>query len=162
MNNNTVIVKKENNFFINIYYSIFSLFRENLGILIGFVILCILLSFISPVFLTQKNIMNVLRQVSTNLYLACAMTMVIILGGIDLSVGSIIALSGVVTGGLIAFKGYSVFIAVIIGLIVGTLVGVFNGFIISTTNIPPFIVTLSTMNIAVVQRMCIQEENQFV
>lgn len=99
-------------------------------------------------FLTQKNIMNVLRQVSTNLYLACAMTMVIILGGIDLSVGSIIALSGVVTGGLIAFKGYSVFIAVIIGLIVGTLVGVFNGFIISTTNIPPFIVTLSTMNIA--------------
>lgn len=74
--------------------------------------------------------------------------MIIILGGIDLSVGSIIALSGVVTGGLIAFDGASLAAAVTSGLVVGTAVGAFNGFVISTTTIPPFIVTLATMNIA--------------
>ncbi|KZL90557.1 ABC transporter permease [Clostridium magnum] len=140
---NTKYIKenKEGNFFVQFL-------RENLGILIGFVVLCIFLSLISPVFLTQKNIMNVLRQVSTNLYLACAMTMVIILGGIDLSVGSIIALSGVVTGGLIAFQGTSVIVAVIAGLLAGVAVGAFNGIAIAKTTIPPFIVTLATMNIA--------------
>lgn len=133
--------EKERNFFIQF-------FKDNLGILIGFVVLCVFLAVISPVFLTQKNIMNVLRQVSTNLYLACAMTMVIILGGIDLSVGSIIALSGVVTGGLIAFQGTSVTVAVIAGLLAGLAVGVFNGIAVAKTTIPPFIVTLATMNIA--------------
>lgn len=133
--------KKEKNFFVQFL-------RENLGILIGFIALCVLLSFISPVFLSEKNIMNVLRQTSTNLYLACAMTMVIILGGIDLSVGAIIALSGVVTGGLIAFQGASVFVAVIAGLLSGLVIGVFNGLVVAKTTIPPFIVTLATMNIA--------------
>ncbi|AKN30842.1 ribose ABC transporter permease [Clostridium carboxidivorans P7] len=133
--------KKERNFFVQFL-------RENLGILIGFIALCVLLSFISPVFLSQKNIMNVLRQTSTNLYLACAMTMVIILGGIDLSVGAIIALSGVITGGLIAFQGASVFVAVIAGLLSGVVIGVFNGLVVAKTTIPPFIVTLATMNIA--------------
>lgn len=133
--------KKERNFFVQFL-------RENLGILIGFIALCVLLSFISPVFLSQKNIMNVLRQTSTNLYLACAMTMVIILGGIDLSVGAIIALSGVVTGGLIAFQGAPVFVAVIAGLLSGVVIGVFNGLVVAKTTIPPFIVTLATMNIA--------------
>lgn len=122
--------------------------KENLGILIGLLILCILLTFFSPVFLTKNNILNVLRQVATNLYIACAMTIVIILGGIDLSVGSTIALSGVITGGLIAFQGLPLPVAVIAGLLSGVLVGAFNGLLISKTTIPPFIVTLSTMNIA--------------
>lgn len=72
----------------------------------------------------------------------------IILGGIDLSVASIIALSGVVTGGMIAFDGFSLTAAVAGGLIAGLAVGAFNGFVISKTTIPPFIVTLATMNIA--------------
>lgn len=122
--------------------------KENLGILIGFIVLCIALSFISPVFLTKQNIMNVLRQTSSNLYLACAMTMVIILGGIDLSVGSVIALTGVVSGGLIAFNNIPVPVAVLAGIVVGLLVGLFNGTVIAKTAIPPFIVTLATMNIA--------------
>ncbi len=130
-----------NNFFIQ-------LIRENMGILIGLAILCIILTIQSPVFLSKNNILNVLRQVATNLYIACGMTMIIILGGIDLSVGSVIALSGVVTGGLIAFDGASIIVAVVLGLIAGLLVGAFNGFVISTTTIPPFIVTLATMNIA--------------
>ena len=72
----------------------------------------------------------------------------IILGGIDLSVGSIIALSGVVTGGMIAFDGAPMIIAMFGGLLAGTAVGVFNGLVVSKTTIPSFIVTLSTMNIA--------------
>ncbi|MBF9014613.1 MULTISPECIES: ABC transporter permease [unclassified Oceanispirochaeta] len=122
--------------------------RENMGILIGLTLLCVILAFQSPVFLSKNNVLNVLRQVATNLYIACAMTMIIILGGIDLSVGSIIALSGVVTGGMMAFDGASLVFAVICGLAVGLLVGGFNGYVISTTTIPPFIVTLATMNIA--------------
>ena len=126
----------------------FHFFRENMGILIGLLLLCTILAILSPVFLAKNNILNVLRQVATNLYIACAMTMVIILGGIDLSVGSIIALSGVITGGMIAFDGYSIGVAVACGLLAGVLVGAFNGYVISKTSIPPFIVTLSTMNIA--------------
>jgi ribose transport system permease protein len=123
-------------------------FTDNLGIFAGLVLLCIVLSIVTPVFLTATNIFNVLRQVSLNLYVACAMTMVIILGGIDLSVGSVIALSGVITGGLISFSGYSVPVAVICGLLSGVAIGAVNGLIISLTTIPPFIVTLATMNIA--------------
>lgn len=122
--------------------------KENMGILIGLIALCVILTVSSPVFLSKNNILNVLRQVATNLYIACAMTMVIILGGIDLSVGSTIALSGVVTGGMIAFSGYSIVVAVICGILVGLVVGAINGLLISKTSIPPFIVTLSTMNIA--------------
>ncbi len=123
-------------------------FKENLGILLGLTFLCILLTILKPVFLTPKNLLNVLRQLSTNLYLALPMTIIIILGGIDLSVGSIIALSGVLTGGLIAFSGAPVPLAIAAGLAAGILVGLFNGTVIAKTTIPPFIVTLATMNIA--------------
>ncbi|NLW12745.1 MAG: ABC transporter permease, partial [Clostridiaceae bacterium] len=128
--------------------SILQFLRENLGILIGFLLLCILLTWRTDVFLTSKNLLNVLRQLSTNLYLALPMTMIIILGGIDLSVGSTIAFSGVVTGGLIAFNNVPVPLALAAGLITGLAVGAFNGLVVSKTSIPPFIVTLSTMNIA--------------
>lgn len=123
-------------------------FRDNLGIIIGLLAICAILTVMSPAFLTQNNIFNVLRQVSMNLYVACGMTMVIILGGIDLSVGSIIALSGVITGGLISFSHFPLGPAVACGLAAGVLIGVINGAIISQTTIPPFIVTLATMNIA--------------
>ena len=131
-------------------------FKDNGAILIGLFAIMLLLQFFtsegfnfsSGLFFKQKNLLNVLRQVSINANLACAMTLVIILGGIDISVGSVIALSGVVTGGLIAFNGWGVFPAVVMGVLVGVLFGVFNGYLISTTPLPPFIVTLSTMNIA--------------
>ena len=127
--------------------------KENAGILAGLVILCIILVISDAAqgrtaFLSRNNIMNVLRQTATNLYIACGMTMVIILGGIDLSVGSVIALSGVVTSGFIAFNGASLPAAICVGLLVGVLFGAFNAAVISKTTIPPFIVTLSTMNIA--------------
>ena len=98
--------------------------------------------------MTQKNVFNVLRQISTNLYLACGMTMVIILGGIDLSVGSIIALSGCVAAGCVSRYNMPIAAAIVCGVLIGLVVGMFNGWVIAKTTIPAFIVTLATMNIA--------------
>lgn len=126
-------------------------FRDNLGIIIALIVLCLFLS-LNPVtkntFLTMKNIFNVLRQISTNLFLACGMTMVIILGGIDLSVGSIIALSGCLAAGSVVRYNLPLPVALLVGVLVGLVFGMFNGVVISRTTIPPFIVTLATMNIA--------------
>ena len=125
--------------------------KENTGILIALVVLCMFL-ILNPVtkdtFLTSRNIFNVLRQISTNLYLACGMTMVIILGGIDLSVGSIIALSGCIAAGTVVHYNLPIGAAILVGILVGLVVGTCNGFVIAKTTIPPFIVTLATMNIA--------------
>ena len=124
---------------------------ENLGILAALVVLCLILGLLpatSQYFVTVKNLFNVLRQISTNLLLACGMTMVIILGGIDLSVGSVIALSGVLAAGGVVRYNLPIVPAMCLGLLVGIVFGLFNGFVISKTTIPPFIVTLATMNIA--------------
>ena len=124
---------------------------ENLGILAALIVLCLILGIFpgtSEYFVTVKNLFNVLRQISTNLLLACGMTMVIILGGIDLSVGSVIALSGVLAAGGVVRYNLPIVPAMLLGLLVGIVFGLFNGFVISKTTIPPFIVTLATMNIA--------------
>ncbi len=126
---------------------VFQLIKSNLGILIGLVLMCIALSVITDSFLTSKNIFNVMRQISVNVFLACGMTMVILIGGIDLSVGSIIAVSGCLCAGLITNNGIPSVIAIILSIAVGTMVGMLNGFIIANTKIPPFIVTLAMMNI---------------
>ena len=132
-------------------------FKDNIGIIGALLILCIFLSVFpktSGSFLTQKNIFNVLRQISSNLFLACGMTMVIILGGIDLSVGSIIALSGCFAAGCVSRYGLPIAVGVLGGVLVGTVVGMFNGVVISKTTIPPFIVTLATMYIQAVH-LCV-------
>lgn len=125
--------------------------KENLGIIIALLVLCLALS-VNPItkhsFLTLKNVFNVLRQISSNLFLACGMTMVIILGGIDLSVGSVIALSGCIAAGAVSRYQLPLGVGIIMGLIVGLIIGMFNGLVISKTTIPAFIVTLATMNIA--------------
>ncbi len=126
-------------------------FKENMGIIIAFIVLYAFLA-LNPVtsraFLKSQNMFNVLRQISTNLYLACGMTMVIILGGIDLSVGSIVALSGCVAAAGVVRYGLPLPTAILLGLCVGVVFGMFNGAIIAKTTIPPFIVTLATMDIA--------------
>ena len=126
---------------------IIKIVRSNLGILIGLLIMCIGLTFISDSFATSTNIFNVLRQISVNVFLACGMTMVILIGGIDLSVGSVIAISGCLCAGLITNNGIPSGLAIILAIIIGTLVGAVNGLIIANTKIPPFIVTLAMMNI---------------
>lgn len=121
--------------------------KENGGILIGLVIIGIILTLMTDSFLTTRNISNIMRQISVNVILASGMTMVIIIGGIDLSVGSVIAIAGCLCSGLITNNGIAAPVAIIIAIAAGTLVGVFNGVVISRTNIPPFIVTLAMMNI---------------
>ncbi|MFC1552348.1 ABC transporter permease [Candidatus Latescibacterota bacterium] len=114
------------------------------GILLGFLFLCIVLSIMSDRFLTLSNLTIILRQTSINAILAAGMTFVIISAGIDLSVGSIVALTGVIAAS-IAVKGYGIVAAVMGGLAVSVVIGAFNGYIIGKHTIPPFICTLSTM-----------------
>lgn len=122
--------------------------KSNTGILCVMILIGITLSFMTPNFLTAGNIISVLRQISNNIFLALGMTLVIILGGIDLSVGSIVAMSGTLTVGFIVTNGVPMMPAILAGLVLGTLVGLFNGFIVARFQVPAFIVTLSTMNMA--------------
>ena len=125
-------------------------FKDNIGIIIALVAMFIFLTVFPTTrstFLTPKNMFNILRQNASNLFLATGMTMVIILGGIDLSVGSVIALSGVVAAGCVVNFGLPEAVGFIAAIAVGAAVGLFNGFIICKTDIPPFIVTLAYMNI---------------
>ncbi|MBQ9527112.1 MAG: ABC transporter permease [Fretibacterium sp.] len=126
-------------------------FVDNMGIicaLAGMVMFLYLWPATHATFLTRTNIFNVLRQSSTNLMLACGMTMVIILGGIDLSVGSIIAMSGVLGAAAVVWYGMPEGVGIAIALLSGLIFGLLNGMIIAMTKIPPFIVTLASMNVA--------------
>ncbi len=117
---------------------------EVAGILPILVIICILFAFLSPNFLTGGNIINILRQASINIVLATGMTFVILTGGIDLSVGSILAVSAVVTllVSLLPALGWA---AVPAGLLAGLLLGLLNGALITFLDVPPFIVTLGSL-----------------
>lgn len=115
---------------------------------VGLVLLCVLLSVISPHFLTVSNVLNVLRQVSIIAIVAVGMTYVIITGGIDLSVGSVLALCSVLTA-ILLNMGVNLFIAIGGGLLLGALLGFFNSVLItSRIGMPPFISTLAMMGIA--------------
>lgn len=116
------------------------------GIVLAFLVLCVVLSFLSPYFLTTKNLLNVLLQASINLVVAVGMTFVITSGGIDLSVGSIVAVAGMVMADLVSRK-WGLEVAVPAALLVGTLCGMLNGVLITRLRLPPFIVTLGTMSI---------------
>ena len=122
--------------------------KGNSGIIAVLVIISVILSFASPVFLTTDNLLSVLRQVSNNMYLALGMTLVIILGGIDLSVGTCVAMCGTLTAGLMVNQGMPMVLAIAVGLLLGTLAGFLNGLIIATFKVPAFIVTMSMMNVA--------------
>jgi ribose transport system permease protein len=115
-----------------------------LGILPILVLICILFSLLTPNFPTPGNIVNILRQASINIVLATGMTFVILTGGIDLSVGSILGVSAVVAVlvSLIPGLGWA---GVLAGLLTGLLLGLVNGALISFLNVPPFIVTLGSL-----------------
>jgi ribose transport system permease protein len=121
--------------------------KNCLGILVGLLLMCVLLVFMTDKFLTPSNLFNVCRQICINIFLACGMTLVILLGGIDLSVGSVIAVSGCVSAGMCTWLKLPVPVGITIGLLCGTAIGAVNGLITSQTSIPPFIITLATMNI---------------
>lgn len=120
--------------------------NEILGPLAALLIMTIALAFLSDNFMTYANILNLLRQVSVNIFIAFAMTFVILTGGIDLSVGSTLALTSALTAGLIR-SGMNPIVCLILGLLIGGLLGLINGVFISMGNLAPFIVTLATMSI---------------
>lgn len=122
--------------------------KEKKGLLLGIIVLCTILSLLSPYFLTSENILNVFRQICTNAIIAFGMTFVIVVGGIDLSVGSIMALTGIMTTACIADMGLPVWLGVLVGLGLGTIVGLFNGIVIAKAKLAPFIVTLASSSIA--------------
>jgi ribose/xylose/arabinose/galactoside ABC-type transport system permease subunit len=117
------------------------------GIFVSFIVTCALLSFATPQFLSVANWTIIITQVSINALLAFGVTFVIITGGIDLSVGSIVAVTGVVSASLAQNGDYPVFVAIAGGLVAGLAFGVLNGFLVTKSKIAPFIVTLGTMTI---------------
>ncbi len=118
-----------------------------LGIVIALLALCLDLAIATPVFLTPSNFLNVFQQISINFVVAVGMTFVIISGGIDLSVGSNIALSGLLMGILMKNYNVPVFVTILVCILFSGFVGLVNGMLISFLNLPPFIATLGTMSI---------------
>ncbi|GEK90766.1 ABC transporter permease [Alkalibacterium kapii] len=116
------------------------------GILIFLIGLFIVLSFSSPYFFTLSNLTTLLRQVAVVGIITVSMTMVILTGGIDLSVGSMLGLCAVILAQLMVW-GVNMFLAIGITLIVGMLLGLFNGFLINEIKISPLISTLGTLTI---------------
>lgn len=114
------------------------------GIVLVLVVLFIVFSILSPAFLTFQNLMNIARQISMMSIVAVGFTFVLIGGGLDLSVGSQLAIMNIVSSMMIA-AGVPVPLALLAGILLTTLVGMFNGFVITRFQIPPLIATLATM-----------------
>ncbi|EPR23180.1 ribose ABC transporter permease [Agrobacterium sp. TS43] len=125
----------------------FSQIYRKYGTVLIFVGICILASMLSPTFLTEANLTNVLRQVVVVSLLACGITFVIILGHIDVSLGSVLALCGVIAASVMSMTG-SIVLAVAAGLVVGVITGTINGFVITFFRIPSFIMTLAMTTVA--------------
>lgn len=104
------------------------------------------MAFLSDSFFTWRNILTVLRQTSINAVIATGMTLAILIGGIDLSVGSVLAICGAVMASLIA-SGTDLILAILITLFLGLAVGIINGLLISKGRLQPFIATLGTMTL---------------
>lgn len=119
---------------------------QGLGSLVGLLLIIVVLSITADNFLSVNNLLNVLRQVSINALIAFGMTFVILTGGIDLSVGSILALSSALSAGMMA-GGMDTWLAVILGLAAGMVMGAINGFLVAKGRLAPFIVTLATMTV---------------
>jgi len=130
--------------------SLASILRQRgrqVGTFAGLIVLCTILWILTPHFLTVSNLLNVLDQTAINAVVAVGMTFVIVSGGIDLSVGSVLALSGIVLGNALA-AGVPFPLAIAMGLVVGTACGLTNGLLVTWGRLPPFIATLGMMSVA--------------
>jgi len=131
---------------------------SNLQPLIALFLMAVAMTILSENFATKDNLFNVARQISVNVCISVGMTMVILTGGIDLSVGSILAFTGAVAAGLFKnglevqsvnlFVGTTLFGAIWIALAIGAFLGWFNGFMITKFKVPPFVATLAMLTIA--------------
>ncbi|MDH7487837.1 MAG: ribose ABC transporter permease [Anaerolineae bacterium] len=121
-------------------------FLQRFGLIISFILLCLGLTLLSDRFLTTDNVINILRQSTINGIMAVGMTFVILTAGIDLSVGSVLALTGVVVADLVQ-KGWAPLPAIAAAVGLGAVAGAINGLIITRIRVPPFIATLGMMTV---------------
>lgn len=126
--------------------------------LIALLLLCLAISLLSDKFFTATNAWNVMRQISVNICISVGMTLVVLTAGIDLSVGSVLALCGAITAGLLKsgieipsgnlYIGFTLLGAIVAGLLCGAILGIFNGWTITKLKVPPFVATLAMLTIA--------------
>ena len=122
------------------------------GIGVALIIICVVFAATTPHFASYANLTNILTQISINTVISVGMTFVILLGGIDLSVGSVLALATIVAGLILTNEvlpvGLTVFFSVLASIGAGGLCGLFNGFVSERWKIHSFVVTLGMLNIA--------------
>ena len=126
----------------------FAFVRGATGPLIGLVLLCVFLSFSTDTFLSMRNFLNVMDQITVLGVMAVGMTLVILIGGIDLSVGSVLALSGMVMGYLGDNRQWPFVIAILVALVASAACGLTSGLMVTRLRMPAFIATLAMMSIA--------------
>ena len=120
---------------------------KNYGMIVAFVLVCLVMWALTPHFLTPTNLLNVVRQSSIIGVMAVGVTFVILSGGIDLSVGSVMAVSGMIAAGTMQ-NGGGIFVGIVVALGVGIAAGLVNGLLVTKGGITPFVVTLGMMSIA--------------
>ena len=123
-----------------------SVILKRYGIFVGFFIIIVALSILSPFFLRPRNILNIIRQTSIHGIMAVGMTFVILTAGIDLSVGSILAFTGILSARF-EHAGWPVFLIMVVALFIGACLGLLNGVVITKGKVTPFVVTLGMMSI---------------
>jgi ribose/xylose/arabinose/galactoside ABC-type transport system permease subunit len=123
-------------------------FMKSWGLVIALLVISAALSFAHPGFLTVPNLLNVARQISINGILAVGVTLVLLTGGVDLSLGSVVALAGVVAASMAHPDEYPVLVPILLGVATGALCGAANGVMVTRGLIPSFIATLGMMTAA--------------
>jgi len=121
---------------------------QRFGILIALALVGAMLTAATPTFLTTANLINVARQISLNGILAVGATFVLLTGGVDLSLGSVVALAGVIAAGFAHPGNYPVAVPILMGILAGTACGATNGLVVTRGGVAPFIVTLGMMTVA--------------
>lgn len=122
-------------------------FKRNVGTIIGLILLMVIVSVYTPKFMTVPNMLNLLRANSVNAIISCGMLIAILMGEIDISVGSTVGLSGIIGAYMITNMEAPIPVTVLCCLLVGALIGVINGVAIAYLKVPAFVATLATQSI---------------
>lgn len=138
-------VKDENR---TVSSGVFSVLRGATGPLIGLILLCIFLSFATDKFMSVRNLLNILDQITVLGIMAVGMTLVILIGGIDLAVGSVMALTMMVMGYLANQVGFPLVLGIVLALVAAGVTGAISGILITALGVPAFIATLAMMSVA--------------